>query len=236
MYSSIIWKIGKNELQELLNKSNSIVAVLISLGLKPYSGNHRTLSKRIIKDNLNIGQLTINRKKLQKARLKSSRNELTIQEVFKKNGTFTSGGLKRKILKYSLMPYCCKICNNLGLWNDKKLSLQLDHIDGDNTNNLLNNLRFLCPNCHTQTSTYSGKVSKVKLIKKCNNCINTICKHSKSGLCKKCASFKLRKIVRPEISILEEKIKSIGYEATGKLYSVSGNTVKKWFHNSAALT
>ena len=43
------------------------------------------------------------------------------------------------------------------IWNDKKLSLQLDHINGDNSDNRLENLRFLCPNCHTQTETYCSK-------------------------------------------------------------------------------
>lgn len=42
-------------------------------------------------------------------------------------------------------------------WFNKKLVLQLDHIDGNNTNNILSNLRLLCPNCHSQTDTYAGK-------------------------------------------------------------------------------
>lgn len=49
------------------------------------------------------------------------------------------------------------MCENIGVWNGKKLSLQLDHINGDHSDNRLENLRFLCPNCHTQTETYCSK-------------------------------------------------------------------------------
>ena len=55
------------------------------------------------------------------------------------------------------MEYKCAICGNEGEWLGKPLTLQLDHIDGNHTNHSLNNLRFLCPNCHTQTATYGSK-------------------------------------------------------------------------------
>jgi 5-methylcytosine-specific restriction endonuclease McrA len=43
------------------------------------------------------------------------------------------------------------------MWNNKKLVLQVDHINGINDDNRLENLRFLCPNCHSQTETFSKK-------------------------------------------------------------------------------
>jgi endogenous inhibitor of DNA gyrase (YacG/DUF329 family) len=54
----------------------------------------------------------------------------------------------------------CKDCGNTGTHNGKPLVLQLDHIDGDPDNNFPENLRLLCPNCHTQTPTYSGGSKK----------------------------------------------------------------------------
>lgn len=58
----------------------------------------------------------------------------------------------------------CAECGQPPVWNGKTLTLQLDHIDGDSDNNAIENLRLLCPNCHTQTPTYgnAGKGSRYK--------------------------------------------------------------------------
>lgn len=55
------------------------------------------------------------------------------------------------------MEYRCSICGNTGEWNSKKLVLQLDHINGIHNDNRIENLRLLCPNCHSQTDTFCGK-------------------------------------------------------------------------------
>lgn len=68
----------------------------------------------------------------------------------------TRTGIKRRILKDNLIEYKCEECG-LENWNGKRLSLHLDHINGDRWDHKLTNLRFLCPNCHSQTETYTGK-------------------------------------------------------------------------------
>lgn len=64
--------------------------------------------------------------------------------------------LRRYILKHELLPYRCAICGCVE-WQGKTLSLELDHINGINNDNRLENLRFLCPNCHSQTTTYGSR-------------------------------------------------------------------------------
>lgn len=64
----------------------------------------------------------------------------------------------------------CSICGQIPLWNNKKLVLQLDHIDGNSDNNFPYNIRLLCPNCHTQTETFgnAGKGNRYKKVTKRN--------------------------------------------------------------------
>jgi 5-methylcytosine-specific restriction endonuclease McrA len=65
--------------------------------------------------------------------------------------------LKSRLVKEEILEYKCSECRNDGKWNGKPLSLQLDHINGVNNDNRIENLRFLCPNCHSQTPTFCGK-------------------------------------------------------------------------------
>ena len=51
----------------------------------------------------------------------------------------------------------CSICGQKPFWNGKPLTLTLDHIDGDNTNDVLTNLRWVCPNCDRQLDTFGSK-------------------------------------------------------------------------------
>lgn len=62
----------------------------------------------------------------------------------------------RKALLLRTREHRCEICSNT-TWNDAPLPLELDHIDGDHTNNASENLRIICPNCHAQTPTYKAK-------------------------------------------------------------------------------
>lgn len=64
--------------------------------------------------------------------------------------------LAKRLVKAGIKEYRCECCG-LDEWNDMPLSLQLDHIDGCSTNHRLENLRLLCPNCHSQTPTYGSK-------------------------------------------------------------------------------
>lgn len=77
--------------------------------------------------------------------------------VFKEDSSYPRHRLKERIIKENLLKYVCLSCGNDGNWNNAKLTLQLDHINGVNNDHRIENLRFLCPNCHTQQDTYAAK-------------------------------------------------------------------------------
>lgn len=81
-----------------------------------------------------------------------------IEKYFKKNTAKRNHILWRYIESYKLLDYSeCVTCGQSWEWNGKYLVLQLDHVDGDTSNNELSNLRVLCPNCHSQTDTYASR-------------------------------------------------------------------------------
>jgi len=79
------------------------------------------------------------------------------EDVFVENSRYARHHIKRRLIQKNLIPYECSECKLEPIWNGKALSLQLDHINGINNDHRINNLRFLCPNCHAQQDTYAGK-------------------------------------------------------------------------------
>jgi len=92
-----------------------------------------------------------------KAANKSS-TKYSLDDILIENSNYKNiSRLKTRLINENKLEYKCAICGNTGEWNNNPLVLQLDHINGKHNDHRLENLRFLCPNCHSQTETYSGK-------------------------------------------------------------------------------
>lgn len=153
-------KYSKNIIQEAVFNSESINQVLIKLGLKICGGNHSHI-KKIINfydiDTSHFLGMAINKGK--RSNNKHS-VESFLNNVMIKNGpNYTGRTLKAKLIEFNLKKDICEICGQIPFWNNKKLSLQIDHINGDHFDNRMENIRIVCPNCHTQTETFSVRNS-----------------------------------------------------------------------------
>lgn len=161
-------KYEKKALEDVCKNSYSFSEVVKKFGRKINSGTISTVKNKIKEYNINIDHFTGKRwydspnKKSNGTNVKIKKEKYTLEEVFKNNSKVTQKVLRGYVERHNLIPYKCSNCGCNGYWLGKKLSLELDHIDGNNKNNSLNNLRYLCPNCHALTKTYRGKNKSLK--------------------------------------------------------------------------
>ena len=142
------------DVSQAVADNKSVAGVLRQLGLRPVGGNYRTI-KRIIKDNSidtshftgqgwNVG-LTFNPK-----------SGFSDSDIFIENSLYKCSWRLREHYKKTTGICRCEKCG-LDSWLGEQIPLEIHHINGINTDNRLDNLQLLCPNCHALTNNYRGR-------------------------------------------------------------------------------
>jgi Mor family transcriptional regulator len=227
--TSIIWTISKEDLQSFVDSSDSIHSILPKLGLSRNSaGSFIQLKKRLKEDSIDISSLNERAKEKRIIGIKkySQGIKIPLKEILKENSNYCRSHLKKRLVEDGLKEYKCDGCGNCGEWGGKPLNLQLEHKNGINNDNRLENLCFLCPNCHSQTDTF-GSRNKPKKDNHCKKCGCLIGKKSK--ICKKCRNKSMTEQRRLHVS-KEELCKLIqchSWTKIGEMFGVSDKAVKK---------
>jgi hypothetical protein len=176
--------LSKEQFEQYAKESNNWKELMSKCGYTNF-GCRTYLKKKLELFDINISHFTS----------QSTNKKYSFEDIFKENSTYTTMKcIKNKLINQFNWKYECSSCK-LSEWMGQKIPIEIDHINGIHTDNRIENLRFLCPNCHALTDTYKGrniknkehskeKYHQLSLNKICNNCNNN--KHKNSEYCLKC--------------------------------------------------
>lgn len=145
---------------------------------------------------------------------------------------------KRRLIAEDILKNKCYLCNSHPVWQGKPLVLELDHENGINNDNRLENLRLLCPNCHSQTITYCGRNLKVYGNKKpCPICHKPILIRSRT--CQQCSQSLIvreTKIVWPSVEEILKLLKTLPMTRIAIKLGVTDHAIRKFLRNHGKMT
>ena len=176
--------------------------------------------------------LAAQRKALERGR----KPQRPLAEVLVEGSTYSRGTLKKRLYECGLKTRRCELCGQGEEWRGARMALILDHINGVATDNRLENLRIVCPNCAATLDTHCGRNVRPLECPACGTAFwprNRRQKHCSHGCARRsqasrAAQVHARRVQRPSYEQLVREIQATSYVAVARKYGVSDNAVRKW--------
>lgn len=224
---AIIDNYSRDELCLIVSQSTTLNEVVDKLGYSTHTGNNRqTVKKRIEEFGIDCSHF-----------VRGNYNRFTDEDIFVENSPASQKSLREHYKEGSYSQYVCSICGQEPFWNGKPMTLILDHINGTNHDDRLENLRWVCPNCNQQLETTGYKKMRSAISQKfkkkyyCIDCGTEI--GEPSVRCSKCHQKYINdnsKLTGLNITrdTLKKLIRAKSFVQIGEIFNVTDNTIRKW--------
>jgi hypothetical protein len=226
---------SESETRIAIAESFSWAEALRRLGMRPAGGNAKTLQRyaREVWD-IPTDHFDQNRRRI-------VHRGQPLSEILVEGSTYNRGSLKRRLYSEGLKKRRCELCGQDEVWQGRQMALILDHINGVGTDNRIENLRIVCPNCAATLDTHCGRNVPHQVVElDCERCGKRFVRqHRTQRFCSRACGTRwprpqhvprprARRADRPPYEQLVREIAESSYVAVGRRHGVSDNAIRKW--------
>lgn len=202
--------------------------------MRPAGGNWKTL-QRYAHEVWHISTAHFD----QSMKRPGGRRPRPLAEILVEGSTYNRGTLKRRLYAAGMKERRCELCGQGEEWMGRRMALILDHVNGVATDNRIENLQVVCPNCAATLDTHCGRnLPRVEIELECRRCgTRFVRRRPEQRYCSRACGTRYerarsrprpRKVERPSYEQLVREIAASSYVAVGRRYGVSDNAIRKW--------
>jgi hypothetical protein len=227
----------EQQVRDAVAGSPSLAQALQRLGLRAAGGNFGTLKKLIANYGIGTEHFDPN----WSLRRSVARKAIPLDEILVEGSLYDRRSLKRRLFETGLKQRRCELCGQGETWRGAQMALILDHINGMSTDNRLENLRVVCPNCAATFDTHCARKNRIKREpRQCDLCGHEfVPTRDRQRYCSRHCGIRhsrgrrepkpqTRKVERPSYEQLRADLESMSFVSVGRKYGVSDNAVRKW--------